>query len=282
MEKQKARQAVAFVLPSLIGMSLFFGGPFLISVYYAFTEKLDRRKIVGFTHFKEVLENEAFRKAAMNTFCIVGSSVVVLAAGSLIVAAFLETQFKKRHYMGGILLIPMAIPTSSLLLFWQDLLGEKGIVGSLIGVKVDLLSSRTAMIIAIGMIVWKYIGYHVLIVLSSLMVMPKAFEEAASMDGAGKWRILWSIKLPYLMPIMFFNTVMASMNSFKIYREIYLLQGEYPYEGLYMIQHFMNNYFVKLELEKLSAAALMLYMVLFLLIKGMSILQQRLLNEEGR
>ena len=57
---------------------------------------------------------------------------------------------------------------------------------------------------------------------------------------------------------MLFVTILSMINSFKVFREIYLLTGKYPYEGLYMLQHFMNNTFASLDYQKLSAAAVLM------------------------
>ena len=75
------------------------------------------------------------------------------------------------------------------------------------------------------------------------------------------------IKLRYLSPTVLFVTILSIINSFKVFREIYLLSGDYPYEGLYMLQHFMNNMYNKnLDYQRLSASAIMLAIVIIALI----------------
>ena len=61
-------------------------------------------------------------------------------------------------------------------------------------------------------------------------------------------------------------TILSIINSFKIFREIYLLTGDYPYDGLYMLQHFMNNMFKHLDYQRLSAAAVFLAIVIVILV----------------
>ena len=61
-------------------------------------------------------------------------------------------------------------------------------------------------------------------------------------------------------------TILSIINSFKVFREIYLLTGNYPYDSLYMLQHFMNNMFRQLDYQKLSAAAVLLAIVIVILI----------------
>ena len=61
-------------------------------------------------------------------------------------------------------------------------------------------------------------------------------------------------------------TILSIINSFKVFREIYLLSGDYPYEGLYMLQHFMNNKFKSLDYQTLSAAAILMSLVMIVII----------------
>jgi multiple sugar transport system permease protein len=88
----------------------------------------------------------------------------------------------------------------------------------------------------------------------------------ASLEGAGAVRTFFSIKLPYLTPSLLFVTILSLINSFKIFREVYLLTGSYPYDGLYLMQHFMNNMFESMDYQKLCAAALLLAGVMTIII----------------
>ena len=74
--------------------------------------------------------------------------------------------------------------------------------------------------------------------------------EAAEVEGASEWTQFVHIKLRYLSPTILFVTILSIINSFKVFREIYLLTGNYPYDSLYMLQHFMNNMFRQLDYQK--------------------------------
>ena len=78
--------------------------------------------------------------------------------------------------------------------------------------------------------------------------------------------MLTHVKLRYLSPTILLVTILSMINSFKVFREIYLLTGNYPYDSLYMLQHFMNNMFRQLDYQKLSAAAVLLAIVIVILI----------------
>ena len=65
------------------------------------------------------------------------------------------------------------------------------------------------------------------------------------------------ITLPNLMPTLFTITVLSLLNSFKVFREAYLISGDYPHESIYMLQHLFNHWFVSLDIQKMSAASVM-------------------------
>lgn len=279
MHKLKRFKGILFVLPSLVGVMIFYMIPFLQSFMYCFTEGVIDRRFVGLSNFKALFANDAYKLAVHNTSFIVGIALPVLCSLSLVVALFLERYLEKYKGIQGILLIPMVVPTASLMLLWQDLLARDGLVNAILHTSQDWLVSDYAPWIVILLIIWKNMGYNVILILSSLLSMPREFEEAARVDGAGFWRVALWIKIPYLVPMLFFSIIISLLNCFKIFREVYLLQGDYPVHNLYLLQHFMNNHFINLNYEILTAASFLLYMVLFAIIYGMAYWQQSYMKQ---
>ena len=75
--------------------------------------------------------------------------------------------------------------------------------------------------------------------------------------------------MPNLMSTMYTITVLAFLNSFKVFREAYLVAGDYPHESMYLLQHLFNNWFRELSLDKMSAAAVVIAMLILVLIIGL-------------
>ena len=96
--------------------------------------------------------------------------------------------------------------------------------------------------------------------------MTKQLLEAADLDDAGKLRTFFKISLPMLSPQIFFLLITITINSFKVFREAYLLAGDYPNGGLYMLQNFINNTFRSLDYQKLSSAAILMSLVMVVII----------------
>ena len=75
--------------------------------------------------------------------------------------------------------------------------------------------------------------------------------------------------MPNLMSTMYTITVLAFLNSFKVFREAYLVAGDYPHESMYLLQHLFNNWFRELSLDKMSAAAVVIALLILVLIIGL-------------
>ena len=121
------------------------------------------------------------------------------------------------------------------------------------------------MIVVVIMFLWKNIGYNMILVLAGLAGIPGDIMEVAVLEGAGPVYRFFHLKLRYLSPTILFVTILSLINSFKIFREVYLLTGDYP-DSLYMLQHFMNNTFSLLEYQKLSSSAIIMSLVMAVVI----------------
>ena len=120
--------------------------------------------------------------------------------------------------------------------------------------------------VVVLLFLWKNVGYDMILFLAALSNVPTDIQEMAMLEGAGSVRIFFQIKLRYIFPTILFVTILSLINSMKIFREVYLLTGKYPYDGLYLLQHFMNNTFESMDYQKLSAAALVMAAVMVVII----------------
>ena len=275
IKKMKKAKGLIYILPSLIGVMIFYIGPFIQSLKYCFTTGMMEKSFVGLQNFKVLFQNDVYKLAMKNTLLIIGSGLPILFILSVVIALLIEKDLKKYKWLQGILMLPMALPAASLILVWKDLLGSEGLINAILNTNIDWLQSSSAPVFIIILMVWKNLGYNVLLIISSLLSMPKEYEEAASLDGGGDVCIAYHIKIPYIIPTLFFVVVISLFNCFKIFREVFLLQGEYPSDSLYMIQHFMNNNFLKLNYQRLATAAFILYSVIFVIIYVMCYFQEK-------
>ena len=275
MQKIKSKlwdfiKSLFFSGPSFVGMLIFFIIPFGVVVYYSFITGTLDSSFAGLQNYKNVLANGAFRIAVKNTAVFSAVAVPGAVILSLLMALLLEARIPFKSQFRTFFLSPMMVPLASIILVWQVLFHDNGVVNLLLEKlnqdKIYWFSSEYSMIVVVVLFWWKNLGYNMILFMAALNNIPKAMLEAAWVDGASEARQFFSIKLHFLSPTILFVTILSIINSFKIFREIYLLTGNYPFDTLYMLQHFMNNMFRVPDYQRLSAAAVLLAMVIIALI----------------
>ena len=163
-------------------------------------------------------------------------------------------------------LVPMAIPVASVVLLWKLLFDRSGILNGLFSLEIDWMNSEYAFWVLVFSYLWKNLGYDVILWLAGLAGIAPEIYEAARVDGAGQWRCFFSITLPNLLPSLYTITVLSFLNSFKAFREAYLVAGDYPHQSMYLMQHLFNNWFRELSLDKLAAGAVINAAAILLLV----------------
>ena len=251
-----------WLAPSILGVAVFYVVPFFIVVYYSVIDNPIHGQFVFFDNFTRLFQNDAFKLAAKNTMRFSAVSVPLAVVLSLLIALMLEVKIPLRSQFRTFFLSPLMVPVASVVLIWQVLFHPNGAINNLImqfGLdSIDWMHSGLNQIVVIVLFLWKNLGFNMILFMAALCNVPRSLLESADVEGAGAVRKLFSIKMRYLSPTLLFVTIFSLINSFKVFREIYLLTGDYPYEGLYMLQHFMNNVFRGLDYQRLAAAAVVM------------------------
>ncbi len=262
--KQRLGSA-SFLAPSLIGVLVFFILPFMVVIYYSLVDNPISGNFVFLRNFINVFNNAAFRRAAFNTFRFSVIAVPLAVMLSLGLAVLLESKIPLRSQFRTFFLSPMMVPVASVVLIWQVLFDYNGAVNdalSAFGISaIDWMKSDYSIVVIVLLFLWKNLGYNMILFMAALANIPKEMIEVARLDTSSRAQIFFRVKLRYLSPTLLFVTIFSLINSFKIFREIYLLTNDYPYDSLYMLQHFMNNTFNNLDYQKLSAAAIIMPVV---------------------
>lgn len=281
MRKNKNRISfLIFLAPSFIGVIVFVLLPFADVIKRSFTTAITG-KFSGVTNYSTIFQNQAFLLAVKNTvrFTLVCIPLLVVI-GFLI--AWPLSKLKNAGIIKSIYLFPLAMPTATIVLVWKMVFYKQGFfnlfltgIGELTGawgqVRTNYLESEAAFWVLVGSYIWKNTGYTVVLWLAGIAGIPAEFLDAAKVDGAGSLQRIWYIVLPNLKGSLYTIVILSFLNSFKIYREAYLVAGAYPHKSIYLLQHIFNNWFVNLELDKMAAAAVctggFLFVVILLLQK---------------
>lgn len=263
-------KSMCFLSPSLLGVGIFFILPFCVVVYYSLIDGVGSKNFVFLQNFIKLFDNSAFRLAAKNTLTFSAMAVPLAVVLSIVLALMLECRIPLKSQFRTFFLSPMMVPVASVVLIWQVLFNYNGTVNEFLMLfgadKIDWLQSQFAPVVVLLLFLWKNLGYNMILFMAALNNIPKELLEVADVEGAGEMYKFFAIKLRYLSPTVLFVTILSLINSFKVFREVYLLAGAYPYETLYTLQHFMNNTFDSLDYQKLSAAAVLMALVMVVII----------------
>ena len=255
------RAAALLLAPSLLGTAVFYLLPFLEVIRRSFTDAAGRR-FLGLANYQTVLTNRAFHAAAANTARFLCVCIPALLAVSLVMALLARAVGRHGQLFQTSFLLPLAVPVASIVLLWKVLFAQNGLVSSLLATlgaaPVDFMGTGAAFWVLIATYLWKNSGYDMVLWAAGLDRIPAAQYEAAAVDGANGWQTFRWITWPGLAPTLGLTALLSLINSFKVFREAYLVAGQYPHESMYLLQHLFNNWFLNLELGRITAAAVLI------------------------
>ncbi|MCL1805945.1 MAG: sugar ABC transporter permease [Clostridiales bacterium] len=268
-----------FVLPGAVGFAVFFICPFIISLGYAFLDRPAGGSFVGLANFVSLFANRAYRLGLFNTLKFIAVSVPLNMGLSLGVALLIGRLPRRRELFSLIFLIPLVIPSGSMAFFWRAMFARDGAVNGLLAglgaPRVQWLDSGMAFAVMVFIFIWKNLGYNMVLFMAGLGNIPREYYEAATVDGAGALQSFRHITLPGLLPTAFLTMIMSIINSFKVFKEIYLITGSYPHESIYTLQHFMNNMFSSLNYPRLTTATTVLVALIALFSQALLRMERR-------
>jgi multiple sugar transport system permease protein len=224
----ETRAAMLFLAPAFLGFVVFYAYPALRGFYLSFTNFDLLRNDgdwVGIDNYKTLVQDTLFWNALWITFKYVIINIGIQTVLALAIAVLMH-RLTQSTIVRGIILIPWLIPNAVLALLWMWMLDPNlGIVNSwldAIGIgSQGFLGSESQVIPTIaGMNIWKNMGYTALLLFGGLVMIPKNFYEAASLDGAGEWRMFRTITLPLLRPVLALVLVVTVIGSFQVFDTI--------------------------------------------------------------
>jgi len=250
---------------------VFYIGPFLVSLWYAFMDKPVNGSFVGIKNFVELFHSKPYLLGLKNTLVFIGISVPLGMAFALLVAMLIHQLKRHKELFSLIFLIPLVIPSGSMVFFWKALFMNQGAINGIlttIGLSgINWFETSASLYVIILIFIWKNLGYNMILFMVGLHSIPKELYAASAIDGANGVQTFFFITLPGLIPMVVLVAIMSMINSFKVFKEIYLITGGYPHDSIYMLQHFMNNMFYALNYPKLTTATCVTVLIITLLVQ---------------
>ena len=274
-QRKDTRSFFLFIAPSMLGVLVFVLLPFLDVLGRSFRTVVTSR-FVGFQNYRTIFANQAFQLAVKNTFRFTVVCIPLLVVTGLAIALPIS-RLKSAGVIKSLYLFPLAMPTATIVIVWQIVFYRQGFLNLLLTrfgewsglwgeVHTDYLGTSASFWVLVFSYIWKNTGYTIVLWLAGILGIPKELLEAARVDGASETQCFFRVILPNLKGSLYTIVILSFLNSFKIYREAYLVAGAYPEQDMYLLQHLFNNWFVNLDFDKMAAATVCVGGFLFIVI----------------
>lgn len=231
-DRRDNRVAFLFLAPWLLGLLAITIGPMLASLYLSFTDYnlLTSPSWIGLDNYREMLEDARLWRSFRVTVRYVAFSVPPLLVFALLIALLLNRGMRGLAFYRSVLYLPSMLGGSvAVAILWRQVFGTNGIVNQLLAVfgvqgQGWISNPQYALWTIIILHIWTF-GSPMIIFLAGLRQIPEMYYEAASIDGASKWRRFISITIPMLTPIIFFNLVLQLINAFQTFTQSYIISN---------------------------------------------------------
>ncbi|MEI7026628.1 carbohydrate ABC transporter permease [Paenibacillus sp. y28] len=260
-----------FLSPWLIGFLLLTLGPILMSFYYSFTNYslLDAPRWTGIDNYKYILtEDDTFRDSLQVTLLFVVLSVPMKLISALLVAVLLNRSIKGISFYRTMIYFPSLIGTSiAVSILWKNIFSKDGFINqalALIGIegKAWIADPSTALGTLVLLVAWQF-GSSMIIFLAGLKQISKDLYEASSVDGASKIRQFFVITLPMLSPIILFNFVLQTINSFQMFTQAFIVTNGGPVNSTFVyVMYLYERAFSKFQMGYASSLAWILLVII--------------------
>ena len=285
---QRGREpAIWFALPAILVYLVVVIYPSLAGAVYAFTDWSGvggSAKWIGLENFRKLFSDDQSVGALRNTVLLTIFIVVVQNAVGLALALGVHAHLKSKYALRAIFFAPVVLSQVVIAFLWKYLLNPDpdsginallGLVG-LSSLQQDWLGNPSLALWAVGFtVVWQYAGYSMVIFLAGLQGVPRELEEAAAIDGAGRWMRLRKVVLPLLAPAVTINLMLSTIGGLKLFDQVFAItQGGPGYSTETLSTLIYKQAFVFGSYGYSTAVAL----VLAILVAAVSLVQLKILR----
>ena len=271
---------IAFIGPSIILLLIFMLIPILVSLTLSFTDfnvfaiyDWSNASFIGFENYNNLMKDPLFWKALLNTLyaLVVAMPLTIILALSFAALLNRETTYFKNFFKVSFYL-PSITNTVAIAIVWSWMLNpDYGLINwflGLIGIQGPnwLGDPAWAMPSVIMLVVWKAVGYNIILFTAGLQNIPDYLYEAAELDGASKFQKFLHVTIPSLRPTIFFVTVMTIIGYLQLFEEPYMLTSGGPLDStLSIVLYLYRQGFRFFKLGYASSIAFVLFIMIFAL-----------------
>lgn len=288
LSRRRAFWGIALILPNTLGLLIFFGIPVLLAFRTSLVEWNGIRPPVevGLSNFQRLFSDPLFWRSLGNTLKLLAMTVPTGILISLGIAVLLNQRLIGRSLFRTIYFLPVVTSTVAAAIVWTWMFQTRyGLVSSVLAPfglgELNWLTSPDLVLIPIAVVtVWQRIGFEMVLFLAGLQNIPRSLYEAAIIDGASRWERFRFITLPMLSPTMFLVVVLATIGSFQIFDQVYIMTSRTTRGGVggsaSTLAYFLyDSGFGKGQFGYASAIALVLFVIILIVTAFQLRLQRR-------
>lgn len=271
-----------FLLPASAVLGVFVLWAMVQVVFYSFTRytAFTGPDPVGLDNYRQLMSDGRFWFCLVNSFLylLVTPAVILL---SLQAALVVHAGLRYAKGLRVLLFLPVVTPAIVAAVAWRILLKEdQGLLNTALGFvgvgPVEWLSAKPwTLISAMLVTLWRGFGYYMMIFLAGLVAVPRELEEAATIDGAGRGRVLWHVTMPALRPLITLVVVISSISALKVFDELYVTIRGAPISHQTAVPLIYDTAFERADYGYASAIGVVLFVVVLIF----SLIQLRLTGE---
>ena len=259
-----------FILPALILLFVFVIAPMLQIFYFSFLKYnlFEESKFIWFKNYKTLFADSNFRWTLLNSLIYILVTPVIMFI-SLFLALLLRQAGRFSKFFRASLFIPVVTPIVIVGIIWRWLYSEDtglfNYFANIIGLKpIHWLTNYPLNIISIMLVViWRGMGYYMMLFLAGLAVIPKEQEEASILDGANRFQQVFYIIMPMLKPVLILVFVTSATAAIKMFTEIYTILPGAPMNNKTLVSYLYQQAFERFDFGIGSAVGVVLFFLTF-------------------
>jgi ABC-type sugar transport system permease subunit len=281
----KSITGLFFVAPGLLLIILFYVYPMVNSFFYSFTDYdlLSKPVFIGFKNYIDVFKSPDFYNSLRVSFIYVFGTVIPVWFFSFVAAYCLEEITWGSSVFRTLIFLPTVLPLVSITLIWKLILNYNGFINSAIMLPLfgkaipwltDVKYAPLALIITSW---WHAVSYYMVLLLAGLQSIPKAYYDAAEIDGASRFKQLCFITVPVMKPTIAMVMVISIFNGFKTFSLQQIMTQGGPASSTEVLSLFIYKTVFSYTRMGRGCAVSILF---FLIILCIGIFQLKIMGEE--
>ena len=273
-----------FLLPAIAFLSLTSFLPIFQAIYLSFTnyDFIGNPNFIGWENYTKLWSDRTFWKVMNNTLIYLIFVVPSLVILSLVLAILVNQKLRSIKFFRAVYYFPVIVSVVVAGIAWKWVYAENGILNYFLSiiswqpVKIPWLTNpQTAIFAIMAVVIWRGIGYYMVIYLAGLQAIPADLYEAAAIDGSDGWQKHFDITIPLMQPYIILVSIISSISAMKIFEEVYIMSQGGPANSTKTVVYYLyDKGFTSLEMGYASAIGVFLFLIIFVI----SILTYKFIN----